>query len=119
MNTLSQAHKPYVVDNNRIGGIIRDARRIKGMTQEQLAEAVDITPAFIGHIERGGRSLSLTSLVGIANVLDIPMSYFFADEDITPDQKTMTAFAQLIEGRSDETKQAALEIIRTALNYLD
>ena len=119
MNTLSQAHKPYVVDNNRIGGIIRDARRVKGMTQEQLAEAVEISPAFIGHIERGGRSLSLTSLVRIANVLDVPISYFFADEEITPDQKTMTAFAQLIEGRPDETKRAALDIIRTALGYLD
>jgi len=110
--------KPYVVDNARIGTIIRNARTNKRMTQEQLAEAVDITPAFIGHIERGGRSLSLTSLVRVANTLDIPISYFFADEEITLDQKTMTDFGQLIQGRSDETKRAALDIIRTALNYL-
>jgi transcriptional regulator with XRE-family HTH domain len=117
MNTNAQ--KPYVVDNARIGTIIREARTNKGMTQEQLAEAVDITPAFIGHIERGGRSLSLTTLVGIANVLDIVMSDFFADKEITPDQKTMTAFAQLIKGRSVKTKRAALDITRTALQHLD
>ena len=115
-----KTNKPYyVVDNIRIGNIIRDARTNKKMTQEQLAEAVDITPAFIGHIERGGRSLSLTSLVGIANVLSIPMSYLFADDDISFDEKTMTAFAQLIEGRTDKSKSAVLDIVRTALEYLD
>ena len=118
MNT-SKSNKPYAVDNVRIGGIIRDARTNKKMTQEQLAEAVDITPAFIGHIERGGRSLSLTSLVGIANALDIPMHYFFSDEDISFDEKTTTAFAQLIEGRTDKAKSAALDIVRTALEHLE
>ena len=116
---ILKTNKPYAVSNVRIGGVIRDARTNKKMTQEQLAEAVDCTPAFIGHVERGGRSLSLTSLVGIANALDIPMHYFFSDEDITFDEKTTTAFAQLIEGRPAKTKSAILDIARTALEYLD
>ena len=66
---ISKTDKHYIVDNIRIGNVIRDARLNKNITQEQLSEAVDVTPAFIGHIERGDRSLSLTTLVCIANIL--------------------------------------------------
>ena len=118
MNT-SRTDRKYVVDNARIGKIIREARLNQKITQEQLSEAVDVTPAFIGHIERGSRSLSLPTLAGIANILNIPMYYFFSDEDITPDQKTMNDFAQLIEGKSQKTKSAVLDIVRTALQHLD
>ena len=116
---ISKANEHYIVDNVRIGKIIREARLNQKITQEQLSEAVDVTPAFIGHIERGSRSLSLTTLAGIANVLNIPMYYFFLDEEITSDQKTLNDFAQLIEGKSQKVKDAVLDIIRTTLQYLD
>ena len=118
MNT-SKLNRSYMVDNVRIGNIIRDARINQRMTQEQLSEAVDITPAFIGHIERGDRSLSLTTLAGIANTLNIPMSYLFSDSDITPDEKVLNEFTQLMSGRPARTKKAVLDIVRTALEHLD
>ena len=118
MSILKQ-NRHYSVDNIRIGRIIREARLNQKITQEQLSEAVEVTPAFIGHIERGSRSLSLTTLADIANILNIPMYYFFSDEDITPEQKTMNDFAQLIDGRPQKTKNAVLDIVRAALQYLD
>ena len=118
MNT-SKTDRPYTVDNVRISNIIREARINQGMTQDALSVAVNVTPAFIGHIERADRSLSLTTLVSIANTLNIPMNYLFADTEPTPDEKTLNDFAQLVEGRSQETKKAVLDIIRTALQYLD
>jgi transcriptional regulator with XRE-family HTH domain len=118
MNT-SKSNRTYTIDNVRIGNIIKQARTNINMTQEQLSEAVDVTPAFIGHIERGSRSLSLTTLAGVANVLNIPMSYLFSDEEITQDQKTINDFAQLIDGRPNKTKEAILDIVRTSLKHLD
>jgi len=116
---ISKTDRNYTVDNVRIGGIIREARLNRKITQEQLSEAVDVTPAFIGHIERGSRSLSLPTLAGIANILNIPMSYFFTDKDPAPDEKTLKDLMQLIEGRSEKTKAAVLDIVRAALQYLD
>jgi transcriptional regulator with XRE-family HTH domain len=118
MNT-SKRDRPYTVDNARIGGVIREARNNRKITQEQLAEAVDVTPAFIGHIERGDRSLSLTTLAGIANELSIPMNALFSGADVTPDEKAVNDFAQLIYGRPQKTKKAALDIVRAALQHLD
>jgi len=111
--------RKYSVDDVRIGNVIRDARNNMQMTQEQLAEAVDVTNAFIGHIERGDRSLSLTTLVGIASELNISMDYLFSDEEMTPDKKVLNDFAQLIDGRTQKTKDAVLDIVRAALQHLD
>lgn len=59
-------------------------RKLKGMTQEQLAEAIDRTPAFIGHVEAPNisKAISLDTLFDIATALDIPpYKFLFFEED--------------------------------------
>ena len=46
-----------------LGERIRKARKKKLLTQEQLAEACNLSTAHIGHIERGTRALSIESLI--------------------------------------------------------
>jgi len=113
------AENKYTINDARIGQTIKNARNNLGMTQADLSEVLDLTPAFIGHIERGSRSVSLITLVGIANTLNIPIELIFADKDLTTDEKIMTDFAQLIDGRPANTKKAVLDIVRTALQHLD
>lgn len=61
-------------------------RKLRGLTQEQLAERVDLTPAFIGHVEAPNikKAISLDTLFDIADALDIPAYKFllFDPEDI-------------------------------------
>ena len=54
-------------------------RKLRGLTQEQLAEKVERTPAFIGHIEAPNisKAVSLDTLFDIASVLDVPAYKFF------------------------------------------
>lgn len=58
-------------------------RKLKGMTQEQLAEAVDRTPAFIGHVEAPNisKAISLDTLFDIAAALDVPPHKFLIFEE--------------------------------------
>ncbi len=58
-------------------------RKLRGMTQEQLAERIDRTPAFIGHVEAPNinKAVSLDTLFDIANVLNIPAYKFFIFDD--------------------------------------
>lgn len=53
-----------------IGRNVRIARKRKGLKQEELAEAINVTTHHISHIETGQTHPSLTALVAIANVLD-------------------------------------------------
>ena len=58
-------------------------RKLKGMTQEQLAEAIDRTPAFIGHVEAPNisKAISLDTLFDIAAALDVPPYKFLIFEE--------------------------------------
>lgn len=113
-----KANKSYNVDNERVGSLIKTARNNCGMTQEQLAEAVDVTPAFIGHIERGSKSLSLTTLVRISKTLNLSMDYLLSDGAVSPDEKLLNDFSQLMYGKPVKTREAVLDIVRVALRYL-
>ena len=58
-------------------------RKLKGSTQEQLAEAIDRTPAFIGHVEAPNisKAISLDTLFDIAAALDVPPHKFLMFEE--------------------------------------
>ena len=58
-------------------------RKLRGLTQEQLAEKVDRTPAFIGHVEAPNikKAVSLDTLFQIASVLDVPAYKFLQFDD--------------------------------------
>ena len=59
-------------------------RKLRGLTQEQLAEAAGLTPAFIGHVEAPNipKAISLDTLFDLADILDIPPHKFIEFVDI-------------------------------------
>lgn len=58
-----------------IGQRISALRKNRGITQEKLAEELDVTIKHISEIERGLSSLSLPKLVHTAQFLDCSMDY--------------------------------------------
>ena len=54
----------------RIGNLIRDARKHRGMTQQQLAEVLGTSQSAINRIEKGHQNLSLEMLARIGSALD-------------------------------------------------
>ena len=68
----------------QIGLKIAYYRKLRGLTQEQLAEKVERTPAFIGHIEAPNirKAVSLDTLFDIAGGhLDVPAYRFLMFDD--------------------------------------
>ena len=58
-------------DYQKIGQRIRMLRMKSGLTQEQLAEASDLSVPYLSHIERGSKRASLETLVRVAEALDV------------------------------------------------
>lgn len=58
-------------------------RKLRGLTQEQLAEKIEKSAAFIGHVEAPNvdKAISLDTLFDIAEALDIPANKFLIFED--------------------------------------
>ena len=73
----------YESEYLQLGLKIAYYRKLRGLTQEQLAEQIDRTPAFIGHVEAPNisKAVSLDTLFDIARALDVPVYKFLMFED--------------------------------------
>ena len=76
-----------------IGQRIRNYRKQRGLSQEQLAEAVNISVTHMSHIETGNTKLSLPVLVALAGVLQV-------------------ACDDLLSGNDDATAEAVNSVMR-------
>ena len=59
-----------MIDYSSIGYKVKEVRVKKGITQEQLAEAVGVGVTHISHLETGSGTVSLKVFVAIVNFLD-------------------------------------------------
>ena len=59
-------------------------RKLRGLTQEELAEKIDINPAFLSQVEAPNvsKTVSLGTLFAISEALDIPVYKFLLFDDI-------------------------------------
>ena len=58
-----------------IGGRIRQQRESIGLSREQFAEKIDITPKFCSDIELGIKGMSVSTLCKIAKTLHLSTDY--------------------------------------------
>ena len=63
-----------------IGKKIRKYRKERGMTQEELAEKLDLSINYVGALERAEKNLTVTNLINIANVLGVTADMLLCDE---------------------------------------
>lgn len=70
----------YNIDYKEIGKRIRAERRRQELTQEKLSEMADISESFLGHVERGGRILSVETLAKLANALNLSIEFIVCGE---------------------------------------
>ena len=58
-----------------IGMRISDLRRSNKMTQEVLAEKLDVTIKHVSHVERGCASFSINNLIELCDIFDCSLDY--------------------------------------------
>lgn len=87
--------------------VVRQLRLARALSQEQLALEANITPSYLGLIERGKKNPTVRTVEAICNALDIRLRDFFDTElevpsslkpylkDLSP--KERVAYAQLIQ----------------------
>ena len=58
----------------KFGGKVREIRKEKGLSQEQLSFKADLHRTYIGMIERAEKNITLVNIEKIANALEISVN---------------------------------------------
>lgn len=92
--------------NIQIGERIKESREGTHLTQEQLAERIDVSPQYISDLERGVVGVSIPTLKRLCIALGVSSDriLFGAEEDIH------TAIADKCRGLSPEQFRLLMEI---------
>lgn len=59
------------------GNRIRELRKARGLSQEELGHRANLDYRYVGGVERGERNPSLISITRLANALGVPLSELF------------------------------------------
>src|SRR5580698_8757948 len=76
MTDLTESRLPNPIDLH-VGARIRLRRRMQGVSQEKLADALGLTFQQVQKYERGANRVSASKLYEIAAALRAPVAYFF------------------------------------------
>lgn len=114
-----------------VGGRVRRRRKVIGMSQEQLADALGLTFQQVQKYERGANRVSASKLYAIAQALAVPVSFFFegladpteGDQGSDGTEREVLAFLATPEGaelalifpkiRRGPVRRQVLDLVRT------
>jgi transcriptional regulator with XRE-family HTH domain len=132
------AHKAVHHVDVAVGARIRLRRKLLGVTQQELAQALGLTFQQVQKYERGTNRVSASKLYEIARTLQAPVSFFFDEQDETaaPDsdagtasEDSVSAFLMTTEGielarlfpkiRRGAVRRAVLNFVRSAVGDTD
>ena len=86
-------------DQATFGCRLKEMRKERGLTQEQLAEALNISTPHLGNIEIGKRGISVDLLMEVSEVLNVSVDFLIRGTDSTT-QQIKPLLAQIRELRA-------------------
>jgi transcriptional regulator with XRE-family HTH domain len=107
--------------DRHVGARIRERRIMLGLTQQQLADLIGVTYQQAHKYERGINRVSAGRLFEVAQVLSVPVSYFFdgleqeTERGITPRERMCLELARNFAQIPNERHQEALSQLARAL----
>ena len=94
-----------------IGGRIKSAREAAELTQEKLADLIDVSVQFISDLERGKSGLSVETLIKTCSVLQVSSDYILFEK---LDKNIRYDFLMRLEGLSSD----ALVLMERQVNLM-
>ena len=103
------------MDYKGIGQKIREYRKLRSFTQEELAEEIGISPTHMSHIETGNTKLSFQVLVDLSRSLKVSADSIIQTElhlENNTNKTDFSEFASIYSALSDEKQKALLQIAK-------
>ena len=104
------------LDYSIIGERLKKARTSKKLTQEQLAEKLDVSVAFLSRAERGNVKINLTRLTQICDILDISIAYILTGTGSNSKNYLNDDFSNLLKNCPPEKLKLIYDIAKVIIN---
>ncbi|MCI8443992.1 MAG: helix-turn-helix transcriptional regulator [Clostridia bacterium] len=98
------------LDYNVIGQRIKHARLAKNLTQEDLAEKIDISVAFLSRVERGNSHINLKRLNQLCRLLDVSEGYILNGASSDSTNYLDKELSELLKNCSPETQRLIYKV---------
>ena len=111
------------MSREKLGQFIRDAREVRDLTQEMLAEKAGVSQHYIYEIEAGRKAMSIHSFASLTTALDVSADYllfgdgqriFDVDTPAHHNNQLMEIAAELNPSQRDHV----LEILEVMVPYI-
>ena len=103
------------LDYTVIGHRLKKARIAKKMTQEELAEQIEVSVAFLSRIERGLSHVNLKRLSQICGILGISEGDVLNGTASTSNQYLISEFNEILSNCPDEKQKLIYKIAKTII----
>ena len=100
------------IDYTIIGERLKKARTDKKMTQEKLAEKLDVSIAFLSRIERGNSHISLKRLSQVCDILGVTEGYILNGVSSTSNNYLTSEFNDVLNNSSPEKQKLIYKIAK-------
>ena len=107
------------MDYYTIGQRIRKIRKAHGLSQEELAEKVDISTTHMSHIETGNTKLSLQVLVDIAAALEVRTDDLLHDNPTAATGTALDEIAAVLERCTAKESKVIADVVRATKLSMD
>lgn len=106
------------MDYTFLGKRIREERLRLNLTQEHLAEDINISTAYLGQIERGERHITLDKLIPLAERLGVSVDFLLSDYIHPNADASLALIRQFLDGRTDTEKELVVNMIKLLFSYM-
>lgn len=107
------------MDNKKLlGKRIKEIRKSKGYTQEQLSEMIEIETSSLSGIESGRFFPSLHVLDKMSMILDVELVEFFKFSSIDIPKDIETELDKIIKNQSSENKTLIYKILKAGFSVI-
>ena len=107
------------MDKLTMGDRIKEIRKKRGLTQEQLAEKLDISVEYVSQIERGLKMPSMQMFIKLVEVLNVSADYLLRDIVSTHDMYGNKQISSKLEKLTPKQRVALEAIIDTYIEYIN
>ncbi|MEI6088661.1 MAG: helix-turn-helix transcriptional regulator [Bacteroidota bacterium] len=95
-----------------LGQRIRELRKSKGLSQDQLSEIIGIDPKHLSRIELGKSFPYMETLEAIAKSLQVEIKDLFEFYHLTKEAATIEEINRMLHGATEETLRNVYKYIR-------